>query len=1208
MSDDPRVRSLLEQILESHRTPEEVCRACPELLPEVRDRLRRFRELEDQVDSWFPTPGSRARSLEPPDGRFPQISGYDVQAILGRGGMGIVYKARHLRLSRVVALKMLQAGAYAGEHERARFQREAQVVAGLRHPNIVQVYDVGDHEGCPFFTMELLEGGSLAQTVSGTPQPAREAAALLITLAGAVQAAHESGIVHRDLKPGNILLTGDGTPKVADFGLARHFEGEAALTLSGTRMGTPSYMAPEQVVGKPGMIGPATDIYALGAMLYEMLTGRPPFRGETASDTERQAVHDEPVSPSRLNTKVPRDLATICLKCLHKEPERRYASAAELADDLKRFSEGRPIRAQLPSLGGRLYRWARRNPAAAALAATALALVGLAVSGAFWLERRQAERREETARRQGRQTEAAEAALQKAAELEKQGRWPEAQAVLEGVPTLLDTSAPADLRERLRRARADVETADELEEIRLSLSATSPPDRAAPRIPGHLYADTFRKYGIDLRALEPAEAAARVRHAAIRDTLLAFLYDWLYWAPEADRNLLRALLDRADDDDWRRAYRDVLTNREPQKLKQLAARPEAPAQPPVVLSGLGGLLLGGGQPEEALALMREAQQRNPADFWINCVLGHYLVKQRPQEAVAYFRAAVAIRPSSDQAYLMLGRALLGAGDADGAIAAFRRARMLNPDRFVAADLAKALAPRGALDEARAAWEDALQRDPRDPRSWHGYAQLCLFLGKEDAYRRARQALLERFADNIDEWFIHERNSLACLLAPASREELRRAATLVDRAVILGPKFPDPGNAHLVFISGLAEYRQGRPRQAVPSLEESAELLPNRPGPRLALAMAQFQSGSKAQARKTLAAGVLAYNWMQSQADHPTAWASHVLRREAEALILPNLPAFLGGEYKPQDNDERLALVGTCQSQGRYHAAARVYAEAFTADPALADNLATECRYRSTREEPHSERVESINTEARYLAARCAVLAGCGLGKDGAGLSRDERTRSRKQARAWLQADLALWVKTLDSGSEQDLALARRMLTHWQGEPDLAGIRDLNALAEASAEEHNECFALWDEVGAVLGRIAVQQRANVLDPKRADPGRVLPRAAAPGTARGGTPRLADRPRGQSAGSQCVVRLRRIVPVPRPRGRVPPRPAGLAREVFHHRESILRGTHRPGLSAHARDGGRAAPGRRPHPARRGVRPIGSRRGLPLVPVRSWPGGIP
>ena len=279
-----------------------------------------------------------------------------MEAFLGRGGMGIVYKARHLRLNRFVALKMLITGAYAGPRERARFQREAEAVAGLRHANIVQVYDVGDHEGWPYFTMELLEGGSLAQAVAGTPQPARQAAAILATLAEAVQVAHQGGIVHRDLKPANILLAADGTPKIADFGLARHFDGGPALTLSGARIGTPSYMAPEQLIGKAGTIGPAADIYALGALLYEMLTGRPPFRGETASETERQAIHDEPVPPWRLNPKVPRDLETICLKCLHKDPQRRYATlplswkiSSGCSERAHRGAAARPCGSALPS-------------------------------------------------------------------------------------------------------------------------------------------------------------------------------------------------------------------------------------------------------------------------------------------------------------------------------------------------------------------------------------------------------------------------------------------------------------------------------------------------------------------------------------------------------------------------------------------------------------------------------------------------------------------------------------------------------------------------------------------------------------------------------------------------------------------------------------------------------------------------------------------
>ena len=357
MSGDPRVRSLVEEILETRRTPEDVCQACPELLSEVRDRLRRLRELEAQVDSWFPTTGSAAGPVVPPDGKCPEIPGYDVQAMLGRGGMGVVYKARHLCLNRLVALKMLQAGAYAGAHERARFHREAQVVAGLRHANIVQVYDVGEHEGCPFFTMELLEGGSLAQAVSGTPQPAHETTALLITLAEAVQVAHQAGIVHRDLKPGNILLTAQGTPKVADFGLARHFEGEAALTLSGTRMGTPSYMAPEQVVGTAGTIGPAADIYAIGVLLYEGLTGRPPFRAaQTGVRNGAAGPQSRAGSPLTIEPEsAARPGRTICLKCLSKEPQRQLRRAARWPTYPTRLREGRPIQARPLGWGGRLW-------------------------------------------------------------------------------------------------------------------------------------------------------------------------------------------------------------------------------------------------------------------------------------------------------------------------------------------------------------------------------------------------------------------------------------------------------------------------------------------------------------------------------------------------------------------------------------------------------------------------------------------------------------------------------------------------------------------------------------------------------------------------------------------------------------------------------------------------------------------------------------
>ena len=1085
MTEDPRIEQLLEELLASDTTPEAVCKSCPELLPVVRKKWQRVRLLRADIDALFLPPGEAAPPIEGTG--LPQVPGYEVEEAVGRGGMGIVFRARHLRLNRLVALKMLLVGDCATPHERARFQREAEAVARLKHPNIVQVYDVGDSDGRPYFTMELVDGGSLAQELSGTPQPARQVAALVATLAEAMHAAHQGGIVHRDLKPANILLTADRTPKIADFGLARHFEGEPALTLSGAWIGTPSYMAPEQVIAKAGTIGPAADIYGLGAILYEMLTGRPPFRGETAAETQRQVIHDEPVPPSRLITKVPRDLETICLKCLSKEPKRRYASAAALADDLRRFGEGRPLLARPVGLAERTWRWCRRNPTLAALLFTALALVGLAVGGGFWLERQQAERREETARLEGRQSEAAQAVLDQAAILQKQGRWPQARAVLEGAPSLVDFPALTNLRERMDQALADVLMVTRLEEIpirQVEVRAASAAHRQ--------YVDAFRAYGIDLPTPEPAEAAARIRESAIRETLLAFIHDWMFfWGSQADKDQLAAVLDQADDDDWRRRLRKTLRGAyDPGERHDLLQAPEALDQPPLILGLVYSIMNHGTEGEEALALVRAAQLRHPEDFWINLQLGGILMAERPGEAVGYYRAAVASRPESSQAYIMLGRALHDSGDTDGAIAAFRKAIPLTSIRCAPRDLAKALASRGGMEEARLHWAKMLEPSPPNYDPWDGYALLCAFLGNEEAYRSARKALFERSRDGDEHWTAAERDGQACLILPASDEELHRAVALVDRAVATGPKF-SPGNSWIQFVEGLAAYRQGRPQEAVPLLEESAALLPNRAGPRLALAMAQFRSGCPAKARKTLAAAVRASNWMESQADHPAAWVSHLLRREAEAQILPNLPAFLRGEYEPQDNDERLALVGTCQSQGRFHAAARLYAEAFTADPDLADKLTTECRYRSTEEEPFYERVESVNTDAYYLAARCAALAGCGLGRDAAGLSRAERARWRQQARAWLQADLALWAKTLVNGTEMDLALARRMLTHWQVEPDLAGIRDLKALDEASAEERNECFRLWDEVGAMLRQIVVQERAIVLDPKLADPRRAVP---------------------------------------------------------------------------------------------------------------------
>jgi predicted Ser/Thr protein kinase len=286
------------------------------------------------------------------------LPGYEVLGELGRGGMGVVYKARQQGLNRLVALKMILSGVHAGPQEQARFRSEAEAVARLQHPNIVQIYAIGEQEGLPYFALELVDGGSLAQRLNGRPLPGRQAAELVETLARAMHVAHERGIVHRDLKPGNILLTCEGTPKITDFGLAKCLDGSGlgrGTTLSGTVMGTPSYMAPEQAGDKAKQIGPPTDVYALGAILYELLTGRPPFHAASPLDTVLQVLDHEPEQPRLYNPAIDASLEAICLKCLEKAPRDRYSSAKALADDLAAYLRGEPVQAD-GSTSRRLFR------------------------------------------------------------------------------------------------------------------------------------------------------------------------------------------------------------------------------------------------------------------------------------------------------------------------------------------------------------------------------------------------------------------------------------------------------------------------------------------------------------------------------------------------------------------------------------------------------------------------------------------------------------------------------------------------------------------------------------------------------------------------------------------------------------------------------------------------------------------------------------
>jgi tetratricopeptide (TPR) repeat protein len=308
---------------------------------------------------------------------LPTLPGYEILVEVGRGGMGVVYKAQQSPLKRLVALKMILTGLHADSLARKRFLIEAEAIARLQHPNIVQVHELGEHDGKPFLALEFIEGGNLLRKIAGKPQPERDAAQLMEALARAVHYTHERGILHRDLKPNNVLLTAEGAPKITDFGLAKLVDADSKLSRSQAFLGTPSYMAPEQAAGDSKRVGATADVYSLGAIFYELLTGRPPFHGATPLSTMEQARNQDPVPPRRLRPSISRDLETICLKCLEKEPGKRYASAEALADDLRRFSQGDAIRARPMTTSQRWWRAVRSRPAHIGWSLAAVGMVGL---------------------------------------------------------------------------------------------------------------------------------------------------------------------------------------------------------------------------------------------------------------------------------------------------------------------------------------------------------------------------------------------------------------------------------------------------------------------------------------------------------------------------------------------------------------------------------------------------------------------------------------------------------------------------------------------------------------------------------------------------------------------------------------------------------------------------------------------------------------
>jgi serine/threonine protein kinase/tetratricopeptide (TPR) repeat protein len=1100
MPDDPIVIQLVTEVLDSGRSPEEVCRAWPDQLDEVRRRAARCRKLVSRLDDLFSPPDSEtAPSIA--TGRLPTIPLYEVLEVIGEGGTGVVYSAQHLRLKRTVAIKMLRSGVYASPAELGRFSLEAEAVAGLQHPHIVQIYELGEADGRPYFTMEFLEGGSLAQKLNGAPLPSEQAARYLITLALATAAAHRAGIVHRDLKPSNVLLTKDGQLKISDFGLARRMSAEDGLTHSGGRIGTPSYMAPEQATGHTAAIGPSADIYALGAILYEMLTGRPPFKGATAADTERQVINDDPASPRRLNTSVPRDLETICLKCLRKDPGQRCATAAHLAEDVERHLRGEPIHARPTGHSERAVKWVRRHKAATIAIAAGFVTAVTILSATAWIVSQKMSI-----------ASAAAGDLHRAATLQKKGDWTSADEAIDRAAIRLGSGGPAALRSQLQQERRESELVSTLEDIRDKNEG----DAHSLALVNDAYARVFHNAGLGGDSDAPAAVAGRIGAMNITPALIAALDDWTacILTPQR-RDWILAVLRIVDHDPtgWRDHMRDPALWGDVPRLAREVEGADISNQPvPFIIAVAKQLELSDNKAEamltndQAVSLLSLLQRGHPGDFWANIALGNALANSDPDSACQFFRAAVSIQPNNFLSHNNLGSSLRLRGHEDQAMQEFRRALELDPDADIPiANFSLGLEMLGKKQEALDTLEAALRRERPHPNSrwaygemllesgrygealeqyrqyaagappdwstlreirrcliklnrydemlanwrnaidtaspfeddYDGYAEYALFTGQQTEYERVRRILLDRFRNAADP-SICSRIARACLLQPISGKDLETASALADRAAASLTNRSIHNYYYFQFCRGLALYRQGRNREA-------RELLSQVGGNSFLSGALAISSMMHEQARehnaalKDLALAVVTFDWSSKFSDEQTDWMYQILRREAEKMVVPNLPAFLQGSYQPTGNDERVIMTAELQFEGRTLARAQLWRDTLSNLP---------------------------NPPAgyRFRGASVAALVSASVGTDVTGLSVAERAQWRADALRWLQADLDRFEHRTASAEK---AQAHAELALWLNDTDLANVRGFQPTF--TAEEGSQWNALWERVQSLYSR-------------------------------------------------------------------------------------------------------------------------------------------
>jgi tetratricopeptide (TPR) repeat protein len=784
---------------------------------------------------------------------------------VGRGGMGIVYEAEQVSLGRRVALKVLPFAATMDPRQLQRFHNEARAAAGLHHTNIVPVYAVGCERGVHYYAMQFIDGRTLAefiaqqrqgppsqvptmaegeaaapattappaaQATSAAPQNAayfRRVAEWGIQAAEALDCAHSLGVVHRDVKPANLLVDGGGRLWVTDFGLAQ-VQSDARLTMTGDLVGTLRYMSPEQALAKRVVIDHRTDVYSLGATLYEVLTLQPAFDGADRQELLRQIAFEEPKAPRRVNRAIPAELETIVLKALEKNPAERCATAQELADDLERWLKDEPIRARRPSLVHRARKWCRRHQAAAIGVAAALAAaVVLAVVMGFWYQQRLAET-------EGGVMAALAEAKTLVDEGDKQIEHPErwqatalrALAAQEKAEQLLAVGVGTEaLAAQVRQVRATVDATVtdsrllvELDRIRLEQAAVKDGRfdnaRTAP-----LYAKLLAEYGVDLAA--PEKAAARVRGSRLRKALLAALLDWSLVSREKGEHqrLLQVYALAVPSDSLQRRLFVATLRRDGAEVAKLVAEPSFRDVPPTTLAYLAQCLKVVNEWAAAEQLLRAGLERHPGDFWLNADLGRLLTDQqpaRPEEAKAYLRIAMALRPDNAGVHYNFGGALFQTGDVEGAIRRYRAALEIDPMYASAhTNLGIVLYSKGRLGEAIAEYREALASKQPFREAYVAHGKLGLALADkgqlDEAIAEYRDAL--RLKEDSPE----DHTNLGVALAAKGR--LEEAIDEYRKALASKGPFPEAYIAHSGLGTALAD--QGRLDEAIKEHREAIRL-------------------------------------------------------------------------------------------------------------------------------------------------------------------------------------------------------------------------------------------------------------------------------------------------------------------------------------------------------------------------------------------------